>query len=225
MEKVAHDIILSNLSFPEIANKNNVHVENVMHISNGLMFKHPLLVYPLRMYATYNHNIMDAFDSDMFAARTFNIGTEKQMYYKTQLPPDVIDMGRQMVRDIMGGIIIDKEDWNQQLNEGHLKPVPGYDGYFAQDNGYVYSCHKSGSYELTGKPIVLSPKHRKGSHQGYISMRANGRRDSYTVAKIIATTFIENPNDYRFVEHLDGDCQNNDVSNLVWSPRKEQFSS
>ncbi|CAL6059971.1 HNH_endonuclease [Hexamita inflata] len=36
------------------------------------------------------------------------------------------------------------------------------------------------------------------------------------VHRLVAETFIENPNNYKYVKHLDGDIRNNHVSNLQW---------
>ncbi|CAL6028345.1 HNH_endonuclease [Hexamita inflata] len=37
------------------------------------------------------------------------------------------------------------------------------------------------------------------------------------VHRLVAEAFIENPNNYNFVRHIDGDIRNNHVSNLYWS--------
>ncbi|CAL6067702.1 HNH_endonuclease [Hexamita inflata] len=39
----------------------------------------------------------------------------------------------------------------------------------------------------------------------------------YSVHRLVAEAFIENPNNYRYIRHIDGDIRNNHVSNLQWS--------
>jgi len=38
------------------------------------------------------------------------------------------------------------------------------------------------------------------------------------VHRLVAQHFIDNPNDFRYVTHIDGDLSNNHVDNLEWIP-------
>lgn len=47
-----------------------------------------------------------------------------------------------------------------------------------------------------------------------------------SVARLVAMTFIENPNEYNSVGHKDGDYTNNKVNNLFWKKtNKEKYES
>ena len=35
--------------------------------------------------------------------------------------------------------------------------------------------------------------------------------------RVVAEAFIDNPNGYNIVRHIDGDVTNNTVSNLIWA--------
>ena len=62
------------------------------------------------------------------------------------------------------------------------------------------------------------------SHDGClrIDLRKIGeKKKHYKVHRLVATEFIENPDDKLCVDHIDGDRQNNDVSNLRWATYSE----
>lgn len=54
--------------------------------------------------------------------------------------------------------------------------------------------------------------------QGYkhVGLHINKKNRSFRVHRLVAQTFIPNPNDYPYVNHIDGNRQNNCVSNLEW---------
>ena len=45
----------------------------------------------------------------------------------------------------------------------------------------------------------------------------------YSVHKLVAETFISNPNNYTEVDHIDRNKQNNKVSNLRWVTHQENM--
>ena len=61
--------------------------------------------------------------------------------------------------------------------------------------------------------------------QGYqiISLSKNKKRKTYRVHRLIAKTFIENPQNKKEVNHIDGNKSNNCISNLEWCTRKENL--
>ena len=42
------------------------------------------------------------------------------------------------------------------------------------------------------------------------------RKTNFSISTLVASHFIDNPNNYRYVIHLDGDRYNNNVENLKW---------
>lgn len=57
-------------------------------------------------------------------------------------------------------------------------------------------------------------KNYKPHHSGYIYVRVN--KDKYSLHRLVATTFIENPHLKPIVNHIDGNKINNSVVNLEW---------
>lgn len=76
--------------------------------------------------------------------------------------------------------------------------------------------------------VILSkqsgkPMRTNDNNSGYpqLNMRnERGEVKSVRVHRIIATTFLPNPNGYREVNHKDEDKHNNDISNLEWCTRQ-----
>lgn len=84
--------------------------------------------------------------------------------------------------------------------------------YLSSDNGKVYN--------LKGVEI----KQRLNA-DGYpvVTLGKKSNRRSIGVHRIIATLFVENPGNKLEVNHIDGNKQNNDASNLEWVTRSEQM--
>lgn len=99
------------------------------------------------------------------------------------------------------------------------KDIKGYEGLYQASNlGNI----KSLNYRNTKKEKIL-----KGgiNPSGYIivGLHINNKRKSITAHKVIATTFIENPNNLSEINHLNGIKTDNSVNNLQWCTHKENM--
>jgi len=104
------------------------------------------------------------------------------------------------------------------------KDIPGYEGLYQVSNtGIVkalertWYCNNACKYH---KEFVLKQNH---SRKGYFKVRLckNGYVKSYLVARLVAIAFIKNPLNKKQVNHIDGNKQNNHVSNLEWVTNSE----
>ncbi len=64
--------------------------------------------------------------------------------------------------------------------------------------------------------------------EGYliVDLRKTGEKKKHCrVHRLVATEFIENPDDKLCVDHIDGDRSNNNVSNLRWATHSENLTN
>lgn len=97
------------------------------------------------------------------------------------------------------------------------KDIAGYEGLYQISNlGNVQSM----DYNHTGNPQKLSIKNH---HSGYkmVMLCKNGVNKNKNIHTLVATAFIDNPEQKPCVNHIDGNKGNNHVSNLEWVTRKE----
>tara|TARA_R110001606_G_scaffold24873_7_gene81721 strand:- start:90 stop:584 length:495 start_codon:yes stop_codon:yes gene_type:complete len=93
------------------------------------------------------------------------------------------------------------------------KTIVEFPNYFISDKGVVRNLKS----KKVRKPFI--------SDNGYvrIPLFKNNKRCTRALHRVLAISFIPNPNDMPFINHLDGDKQNNDISNLEWCDRSRNM--
>jgi hypothetical protein len=99
------------------------------------------------------------------------------------------------------------------------KTVIGFEGlYEVSNNGDVASLN----YRQTGKRKILKQT-KIGRNRNYSKVTLTKDRKHYTclVHRLVSESFIQNDNNKPFVNHIDGNPSNNNVSNLEWVTASE----
>jgi hypothetical protein len=109
-----------------------------------------------------------------------------------------------------------KTIYNKIITE-RLLPIVGYENLFnISDTGKILSFakHQNGNKPIERKQMI--------DNRGYlrVTLGKNSIKKTFKVHRLVALHFIPNPNEYKEVNHLDGDKHNNHYLNLQWATRK-----
>ena len=96
------------------------------------------------------------------------------------------------------------------------KDIEGY--YQVSNKGKVRSIDRYIDHFRGGKRLLKGKIIKPGLSVGYenITLYLDGKRKHKKVHRLIAETFIPNPENKKCVNHKDGNKLNNNVSNLEW---------
>ena len=69
--------------------------------------------------------------------------------------------------------------------------------------------------------------HQRSSTSKYLSVSLyfNGTQHCYLVHRLVGTMFLENPENKPYIDHIDTNTLNNNVSNLRWATAKENANN
>lgn len=99
---------------------------------------------------------------------------------------------------------MDKEIW---------KDIENYEGiYQISSYGRIKSLKRKTNNQFGKRDIILKAQ-RNGNYLG-VRLSKNGNTKTYFVHRLVAKVFIQNPNNYNVVNHLDSNPLNNNVNNL-----------
>ena len=105
------------------------------------------------------------------------------------------------------------------------KPIPGYeDKYEASNLGAIRSVARTTTTsggrtrKVPSKDFLARTLNRR---YAIVSLSDNGAVKTISVHRLVAITFIPNPNSMPEINHIDGDKFNNAASNLEWVTRAQ----
>lgn len=100
-------------------------------------------------------------------------------------------------------------------------PVKGFEDYYE-----ITKCglvrRKENSIFVNGKLRIKKPNiigfvvNNKGYKKVLISVKELNFKKRLFLHRLLATTFIENPNNYPFINHINSNTLDNNISNLQW---------
>nr|WP_302598402.1 NUMOD4 domain-containing protein [uncultured Cellulosilyticum sp.] len=90
------------------------------------------------------------------------------------------------------------------------KAVKGFENYEVSNKGQV----RNAKTKKVLNPFIL----KSGDLQ--VTLYKHGAK-TRRIARLVAEAFIDNPNNYKYIKHLDGNKKNNSSHNLVWCQMNE----
>lgn len=100
--------------------------------------------------------------------------------------------------------------------------IRGFENYKVSNRGRVLATSYLNKANKREKERILKPsKNQDGYLQ--VSLTNDKGKKSIRVHRLVALSFINNPEDKDTVNHIDGNKLNNNVCNLEWNNRSEQM--
>lgn len=93
--------------------------------------------------------------------------------------------------------------------------------YQVSNMGRVRSIHMVSGIDASVKILRTCICANKGNGKRVcITLRNHGKTKTYSVHVLVATAFLDNPNKYPVIKHIDGNIENNAASNLMWAQHR-----
>lgn len=93
------------------------------------------------------------------------------------------------------------------------KPIKEYESYLINEYGDIMSLKNN-------KQHILKKKLDRNTGYYKIILSEKGKVKTYNIHRLVAETFINNPLNYKYINHKDENKLNNAVSNLEWCTNK-----
>lgn len=100
-----------------------------------------------------------------------------------------------------------------------MKQIPFAKDYYLDEDGNIYSCKRG----WNKKKLSPSVDHRAGGYYRLKIIMDNGDKVSMFIHRLMALTYLPNPENKEEVNHIDGNKLNNKLSNLEWVTKKENL--
>lgn len=103
------------------------------------------------------------------------------------------------------------------------KDIPEYDNYQVSNLGKVKSKARKvvfgHSSRMDPERIMALAEDKDGYYR--VALSKDGKKKRFFVHRLVGMAWIENPEELPVINHIDGNKQNNELSNLEWCTRSE----
>lgn len=96
------------------------------------------------------------------------------------------------------------------------KPIKDFEYYYISNLGNVKSTRRWSGTKFYNREHLISLYVNKKNGYVYANICKNNKSYNFRVHKLVAENFIDNPNNYTQINHIDGNKKNNKVDNLEW---------
>lgn len=97
----------------------------------------------------------------------------------------------------------------------YMKPIKGYEDYLISECGTIVINSKTGKKRRLQNRTIKSYK--------FVVLYKDNKRYSESIHRLVANTYIPNPLNLPFVNHIDSNPSNNNVTNLEWCTPKQNM--
>ena len=96
------------------------------------------------------------------------------------------------------------------------RDIPNYEGLYQVSNlGNVKSLYRLANNNHIIHEKILKPQR---NYNGYliVNLYKNNKMKPKLIHRLVGKTFIDNPNNFNYINHIDKNKSNNNVNNLEW---------
>lgn len=96
------------------------------------------------------------------------------------------------------------------------KDIPNYEGLYQVSNlGRIKSLKREANNQYCKDDTILKVRKHKNGYC-FVALYKNGKSKEISIHRIVATSFLENSNNYPSINHINGNKEDNRIENLEW---------
>lgn len=96
------------------------------------------------------------------------------------------------------------------------KKIDEFENYEVSNLGRVKSLQRWSGKKFYKREQIMKLYQNKKNGYIYVSLSKDNKAKNIRVHILVAKAFLDNPNNYNQINHIDGNKENNNVNNLEW---------